>query len=203
MAFRIMLRTGLRVSESLSMCRSTLRLDQGPPVFSVRPEALGNKGLEVPITADRAGEPGRSGVVSLQGPQPAHAVHLPPVGWGEHEARRCGRRHRSHPGPPPRPPPHLRPQLRPPASQSQSCSSGWGISPWPTPSATWSWLAPTTSGWPGFDHRCAYSLRAGTKLRVCRTRRRAKKGHLLSSVSLRLLQAARYTTSPQYDLCRI
>ena len=55
MAFRIMLRTGLRVSEALSLRRSDLRLNQDPPVISVRPEAPGNKarkGREVPVPAD-------------------------------------------------------------------------------------------------------------------------------------------------------
>ena len=52
---RIMFRTGLRVSEALSLHRSDLRLNQDPPVISVRPEAPGNKackGREVPIPAD-------------------------------------------------------------------------------------------------------------------------------------------------------
>ena len=55
MAFRIMLRTGLRVSEALSLRRSDLRLGQKPPVMSIRPEAPGNKarkGREVPVPAD-------------------------------------------------------------------------------------------------------------------------------------------------------
>ena len=55
MAFRIMLRTGVRVSEALSLRRSDLRLNQDPPVISIRPEAPGNKarkGREVPIPAD-------------------------------------------------------------------------------------------------------------------------------------------------------
>ena len=55
MAFRIMLRTGLRVSEALSLRRSDLRLNQDPPVISIRPEVPGNKarkGREVPIPAD-------------------------------------------------------------------------------------------------------------------------------------------------------
>ena len=43
MAFRIMLRTGLRVSNALSLRRSDLRLGQKPPVISIRPEAPGNK----------------------------------------------------------------------------------------------------------------------------------------------------------------
>ena len=55
MAFRIMLGTGLRVSEALSLHRTDLRLNQDPPVISVRREAPGNKarkGREVPIPAD-------------------------------------------------------------------------------------------------------------------------------------------------------
>ena len=55
MAFRIMLRTGLRVSEALSLRRSDLRLGQDPPVISVRSDAPGNKarkGREVPVPAD-------------------------------------------------------------------------------------------------------------------------------------------------------
>jgi integrase len=55
MAFRSMIRTGLRVSEALSLRRSDLRLNQDPPVISARPEAPGNearKGREVPIPAD-------------------------------------------------------------------------------------------------------------------------------------------------------
>ena len=52
MVFRIMLRTGLRVSEALSLHRNDLRLNQDPPVISVRPDVPGNKGREVPIPAD-------------------------------------------------------------------------------------------------------------------------------------------------------
>ena len=49
MAYRIMLRTELRVSEALSLRRSDLRLNQDPPVISIRPDDQGNKGREVPI----------------------------------------------------------------------------------------------------------------------------------------------------------
>ena len=55
MAFRIMLRTGLRVSEALSLRRSDLQLNQDPPVISIRPEVPRNKarkGREVPIPLD-------------------------------------------------------------------------------------------------------------------------------------------------------
>ena len=55
MAFRIMLRTGLRVSEALSLSRADLRLGQERPVISVRADAPGNKsrkGREVPVPFD-------------------------------------------------------------------------------------------------------------------------------------------------------
>ena len=57
MAMRIMLRTGLRVSECLSLCPADLRLSQDPPIISLRPEVTGNKskkGREIPIPADLA-----------------------------------------------------------------------------------------------------------------------------------------------------
>ena len=55
MAFRIMLRTGLRVSEALALRRVDLRLDQDPPVIVVQADSPGNKGRrgrEVPVPAD-------------------------------------------------------------------------------------------------------------------------------------------------------
>ena len=55
MAFRIMLRTGLRVSEALALRRVDLRLEQDPPIIVVRADSPGNKarkGREVPVPAD-------------------------------------------------------------------------------------------------------------------------------------------------------
>ena len=55
MAMRLMLRTGLRVGECLSLRPADLRLNQDPPIISLRPEVTGNKakrGREVPIPAD-------------------------------------------------------------------------------------------------------------------------------------------------------
>ena len=43
MAMRIMLRTGLRVSECLSLCAADLRALQDPPIINLRPEVTGNK----------------------------------------------------------------------------------------------------------------------------------------------------------------
>ena len=52
MAFRIMLKTGLRVSEALALRRVDLRLDQDPPIIVVQANSPGNKGREVPVPAD-------------------------------------------------------------------------------------------------------------------------------------------------------
>ena len=55
MAFRIMLRTGLRVSGTLALRRVDLRLDQDPPIIVVGADSPGNKarkGREVPVPAD-------------------------------------------------------------------------------------------------------------------------------------------------------
>ena len=55
MVMRIMLRTGLRVSECLSLRPADLRLNQDPPILSLRPDVPGNKakrGREVPVPAD-------------------------------------------------------------------------------------------------------------------------------------------------------
>ena len=55
MAFRIMLKTGIRVSEALALRHVDLRLDQHPPVIVVRADSPGNKskkGREVPVPAD-------------------------------------------------------------------------------------------------------------------------------------------------------
>lgn len=57
MAMRVMLRTGLRVGGCLSLRPANLRLNQTPPIISLRPEATGNKakrGREIPIPADLA-----------------------------------------------------------------------------------------------------------------------------------------------------
>ena len=46
MAFRIMLRTGLRVSEALALRRVDLRLDQHLPIIVVAADSPGNKGSQ-------------------------------------------------------------------------------------------------------------------------------------------------------------
>ena len=55
MAMRVMLRTGLRIGECLSLRPADLRFNQDPPIISLRPEVTGNKakrGREIPILAD-------------------------------------------------------------------------------------------------------------------------------------------------------
>ncbi len=55
MAMRIMLRTGLRVFECLSIRPADLRLNQDPPILSLRPDVPGNKAersRKVPAPAD-------------------------------------------------------------------------------------------------------------------------------------------------------
>jgi integrase len=55
MVMRIMLRTGFRVSECLSLRPADLRLNREPPILSLRPDVLGNKakrGREAPVPAD-------------------------------------------------------------------------------------------------------------------------------------------------------
>ena len=55
MAMRVMLRTGLRIGEWLSLRPADPRLSQDPPIISLRPEVTGNKskkGREVPIPDD-------------------------------------------------------------------------------------------------------------------------------------------------------
>ena len=53
MAFRIMLKTGLRVSEALALRRVDLRLDQHPPIIVVAADSPGNKGRRGRLTWSR------------------------------------------------------------------------------------------------------------------------------------------------------
>ena len=75
MAMRVMLRTGLRVSECLSLRPTDIRFNQDPPIISLRPEVTGNKskrGREIPIPADLASS--LSDMVSMR---PRSGRHLP------------------------------------------------------------------------------------------------------------------------------
>ena len=115
MAFRIMLKTGLRVSEALALRRVDLRLDQHPPIIVVQADSPGNKGRkgrEVPVPADL--------VESLRDLASSHSKdHYQPmlnlsrqrIGQVMKEAGTRGR-DRPRQGPPARLPAHLRPQLR-------------------------------------------------------------------------------------------
>ena len=79
MAFRIMLKTGLRVSEALALRRVDLRLDQDPPDHRGAGRLPGQQGTQGPRgpCAGRPGrEPARPGVIPQQGPATADAGHL-------------------------------------------------------------------------------------------------------------------------------
>ena len=152
MAFRIMLKTGLRVSEALALRRVNLRLDQHPPIIVVAADSPGNKGRrgrEVPVPADL--------VESLRDLASSHSKnHYQPmlnlsrqrIGQVMKEtARQVGiDPTRAHP-----------PSGTPTAAtascegfRSQYCRNGWGTHRWWIPSAMWSWPAHTMSGSKGY-----------------------------------------------------
>ena len=162
MAFRIMLKTGLRVSEALALRRVDLRLDQDPPIIVVRADSPGNKarrGREVPVPADlveslhdlasfhnkerqrpmldisrwRLSQVMKEVALEV-GIDPARATPMPSA--IPTAATACSA-----------------------ACRSPFCRSGWATSPSRTPSATSSWPELTTNGLVGcklltrvFDH---------------------------------------------------
>ena len=82
MAFRIMLKTGLRVSEALALRRVDLRLDQHPPIIVVAADSPGNKGRrgrEVPVPADLVENLRDLASSPQQGPLPADAEPVAPA----------------------------------------------------------------------------------------------------------------------------
>ena len=165
MAFRVMLKTGLRVSEALALRRVDLRLDQDPPIIVVRADSPGNKarkGREVPVPADL--------LESLRDLALFHGKdrHRPMldlsrqrIGQVMKDAARPGQA-LTRPGPTPTPsgtPTAVTACCG--ASRFRCCRSGWGTPRWWTPSAMWSWPGRTTNGWPGCE---PYLLAALPKL---------------------------------------
>ena len=149
MAFRIMLRTGLRVSEALALRRVDLRLDQDPPIIVVAADSPGNKGRrgrEVPVPADL--------VESLRDLASSHSKdHYQPMlnlsrqRIGQVMKDAAARSGSTRPGPTPTP------SGTPTAAtaccgafRSRCCRNGWGTHRWWIPSAMWSWPAHTMSG---------------------------------------------------------
>ena len=111
MAMRVMLRTGLRVSECLSLRPADLRFNQDPPIISLRPEVTGNKkqaGEGDPHPRRPCLLPERHGFHAAAGPPTPPLRRLEAMGQQEHEG--CGRRSGPRPGtgPSPCPPAHLR-----------------------------------------------------------------------------------------------
>ena len=135
MAFRIMLKTGLRVSETLAFQRVNLRLGRAPPVIGVRAVAS--------VTSPIKGARCRSRRMCLKASgtwhhfmrrqAPAHAGHIPEVGCrSDEEGGTVGGQ-------------------RPGATTSYASflsryyDSGYGTSPSRTRSDTWSWPGRTTN----------------------------------------------------------
>ena len=115
MAMRVMLRTGLRVGECLSLRAADLRFNQDPPIISLRPEVTGNKakrGREVLIPPDLVESLGGPGLDPCEGQEPGPLRHQPAVGQQVDEG--SGRRGGPGPGPgaSPCPEAHLREDLR-------------------------------------------------------------------------------------------
>ena len=115
MAFRIMLKTGLRVSEALALRRVDLRLDQDPPIIVVRADSPGNKarkGREVPVPADLVeslhdlasfhNKDRQRPMLDISRWRLSQVMKEPALQVGIDPGQ----------GPPPRLPAHLRPQLR-------------------------------------------------------------------------------------------
>ena len=156
MAFRIMLKTGLRVSEALALRRVDLRLDQDPPIIVVRADSPGNKarkGREVPVPADL--------VESLHDLASFHNKdrQRPMLDISRWRLSQVMKETALQVGiDPARPTPT--PSGTPTAAtaccgafRSQCCRSGWATSPSRTRNATWSWPGRTTNGLAGCEHR--------------------------------------------------
>ena len=156
MAMRIMLRTGLRVSECLSLRPADLRLNQDPPILSLRPDVPGNKakrGREVPVPADlvesladlksfHRRERNRP-LFDISRQWASKSMKEAAVAAGLDSAR-------AHPAPSGT----LTGGARYSAACQPRCSSlGLATCPWRRPSVTSSWRAVTTPGWKGRKNR--------------------------------------------------
>ena len=146
MAFRIMLRTGLRVFDALALRRVDLRLNQDPPIIVVRADSPGNKarkGQEVPVPADL--------VERLHDLASLHYKdrQRPMLDISRWRLSQVMKETARDVGIEPIPTLSATPTVATAyfaVCQSRSSSNGWGISPWPIRSATWSWPEPTTNG---------------------------------------------------------
>ena len=151
--------TGLRVSEALSLRRSDLRLNQDPPVISIRPEVPGSKGREAPIPVDVLQS--LADLASFHSKDRNHPMLDITRQWVGESMKRAAVNVGIEPA---RAHPHA---FRTPTAatacfaecRSQPFSNGWGISPCRTRSAMWNWPGLTTNGLAGckvltrvFDH---------------------------------------------------
>ena len=164
MAFRIMLRTGLRVSEALALRRVDLRLDQDPPIIIIRADSPGNKarkGREVPVPADL--------LESLRDLASFHGKdrHRPMLDLSRQRIGQVMKNAAVQAGiDPARAHPHAFRHTYGRncvlgASLSRCCRSGWGMPRWWTRSATSNWPGRTTNGLAGdriVEHQQGSSL---------------------------------------------
>ena len=176
MAFRIMLKTGLRVSEASALRRVDLRLDQHPPIIVIAADSPGNKGRKVPVLADLVESLGDlASSHSKNHYQPMLNLSRQQVGQVMKDAaREVGID-------PPGPTPTL--SGTPTAATAfceafrfPCCRNGWATPRWSTRRGMWSWPERITNGWLGCKpHMLATSPKlANPTTRVCH-----KNAHLL------------------------
>ena len=154
MAMRIMPRTGLRVSECLTLRRADLRLNQDLPILSLRPYIPGDKakrGREVPVPADL-----------LESLADLKFFHHRDRDWPLFDISRqwVSRSMKEAAagidpsGLTPTPSGTLTGRTRYSAAcRLRRSSLGWATCPWRRPSVTSSWRAVTTPGWKGRRNR--------------------------------------------------
>ena len=149
MAFRLMLKTGLRVSEALALRCLALRLDQDPPIIVVRADSPGNKaskGREVPVPAGLVES--LHDVASFHNKDRQRPM-LDMSRWRLSQVMKetASRWASTRPGLTPTPsgtPTAVTACSA--ACRSPCCRSGWGTSPSRTPSAMSSWPELITNG---------------------------------------------------------
>ena len=146
MAMRVMLRTGLRVGECLSLRAADLRVNQAPPIISLRPEVTGNKskrGREVPIPDDLVESLGD--LASVHAKDRARSLFDVSRQWVSKSMKEAAVSAgldpaRAHPPCPTGGAPSST------ASPHRCSSSGWDTTPWRRRNDTCSWRVATTTG---------------------------------------------------------
>ena len=149
MAMRVMLRTGLRVGECLSLRAADLRFNQAPPIISLRPEVTGNKSKrdrEVPIPDDLVESLGD--LASVHAKDRARSLFDVSRQWVSKSMKEAAVAAGLDPGGP-TPMPSGTPTGGAPssaASPHRCSSSGWDATPWRRRNDTCSRRVATTAG---------------------------------------------------------